>query len=359
MTQSAITLTRQGVEVCRRIEAAFPETVVFVADKYDAQAPTHWRRFDGKLRPLLDEIFGRFEAHIFVMATGIVVRVIAPYVSDKRLDPAVVVIDVTARFAVSLCSGHLGGANALARSLAQALGATPVITTGTDVNETLSPDLLAKELGAEIENWQTLKVVSGALVDGEPVAVFAEPSVKLPDLTPLAEKKVRVVESPEAFAEGFRAAILLSHRTDIALPAGMPVLLIRPRDLVVGIGCDRGVAADEIEAAIARVFAARGLSRLSIRQLATYALKKDEPGLVEFAARNRLELAWFEKDEINRLAERIPNPSKTVMSYVGVAGVAEPAAMLAAGTDRLLVEKVKCERVTVAVALAGAEELKR
>lgn len=350
MNSAAITLTRQGVDLCRRIEGAFPETTVYVSDKYDALAPRHWRRFDGKLAPLVAEIFGRYEALVFVMATGIVVRMIAPYIVDKRYDPAIVVIDVTGRFAVSLCSGHLGGANQLARELGAALGAMPVVTTGTDVNETLAPDMLAKELGAAIENWDALKTVSAALVDGERVGVYADPCVPLPDLSHFAAKNVWRVSSPLELEPGFRAGVVVSHATNLLLPQSVPIVVIRPKTLVVGIGCDRGTTVEEIETGVAQVFADHGLARASIRNFATYVLKKDEEGLLAFVRRHHLPLEWYEAPEINRVADLIPNPSDVVYKFIGVLGVAEPAALLSANAQRLLVEKVKCGRLTLAVA---------
>ncbi|MGH7963347.1 MAG: cobalt-precorrin 5A hydrolase [Candidatus Binatia bacterium] len=350
MKSAAITLTRQGVDLCRRIEGAFPETVVYVSDKYDALAPRHWRRFDGKLAPLVAEIFGQYEAHIFVMATGIVVRMIAPYIADKRYDPAIVVMDVTGRFAVSLCSGHLGGANQLARELGATLGAIAVVTTGTDVNDTLAPDMLAKELGAEIENWDALKTVSAALVDGERVGVYADSCVALPDLSRFAGKNVWRVGSPVELGTDFCAGVVISHSTALPLPQSLPIVLIRPKTLVVGIGCDRGVTVEEIETAIDHVFADHHLARASIRNLATYVLKKDEDGLLEFIRQHRLPLEWYEAPEINRVEDLIPNPSDVVYKFTGVLGVAEPAALLSAQVTHLLVEKVKCGRLTLAVA---------
>jgi cobalt-precorrin 5A hydrolase len=348
----AITLTRQGLEICRRIQDAWPACEVFVARKYDALAPAHWRRFDGGLSPLVQEIFGAYEGLIFVMATGIVVRAIAPFIVDKRYDPGIVVVDIAGRFAISLCAGHMGGANQLASDLGAILGAVPVITTGTDVNQTLAPDMLAKELGAEIENWETLKTVSGMLVDGEPVAIFAETGIKLPELERFAAKGVVRIASLDQLDSRFKAAVVISHRVYTAQPpAKLPTLWVRPKSLVVGIGCDRGTTVEEIERAFEQVLCESGLSPLSVRNLATYALKKDEPGLCAFAQKRGLKLSAFEREEINRVQHLIPNPSPTVLKYAGVLGVAEPAAMLSAGARTVLVPKRKCGRVTLAVAL--------
>ena len=349
---AAITLTRQGVDVCRRIQNSRPECEVFVARKYDAEAPSHWRRFEGGLAPLVKEIFGAYDGLIFVMATGIVVRTIAPYIVDKRFDPGIVVIDITGRFAISLCAGHLGGANQLARELGEVLGAIPVVTTGTDVNQTLARDMLAKELGAEIENWEALKVVSGMLVDGERVAIFAEPNVRMPNLEPFAAKGVTRIASLGELEDRFRAAVIVSHRILAAqMPAKIPTLWVRPKSLVVGVGCDRGTAIEEIEQAFETVLRDHGLSALSVRNLATYILKKDEPGLCAFAQKRGLALVAYEREEINRVEHLIPSPSPMVLKHTGVLGVAEPAAMLSAGASAVLVPKCKCGRVTLAVAL--------
>ncbi len=348
----AITLTRQGVDICRRIQGAVPACEVFVARKYNATATAQWRRFDGKLAPLVQEIFGAYEGLIFVMATGIVVRTIAPFIVDKRYDPGIVVVDIAGRFAISLCAGHLGGANQLANELGAILGAMPVVTTGTDVNQTLAPDMLAKELGAEIENWEALKTVSGMLVDGEPVAVFAEDGVGLPDLERFAAKGVSRIASLDELDGRFRAAVVISHRIVAAqTPAELPTLWMRPKSLIVGVGCDRGTTVEEIERAFERVLLDNGLSPLSVRNLATYALKKDEPGLCAFAQKRGLTLRAFEREEINRVEHLIPNPSPTVLKHAGVLGVAEPAAMLGAGAQTVLVPKRKCGRVTIAIAL--------
>jgi cobalt-precorrin 5A hydrolase len=135
------------------------------------------------------------------------------------------------------------------------------------------------------------------------------------------------------------------------LPQSIPIVVIRPKTLVVGIGCDRGTTVEEIETGLNRVFANHHLARTSIRNFATYVLKKNEEGLLEFVRRHHLPLEWYEAPEINRIEDLIPNPSDVVYKFIGVLGVAEPAALLSANATRLLVEKVKCGRLTLAVAV--------
>ncbi len=344
---AVITLTRQGIEVARRLEAELPARVtVYISDKYDAEAPARWERFPRRIYPLVDRIWGRHEAHIFVMAAGIVVRAIAAHVQSKLHDPGVVVMDITGRFAVALCAGHLGGANELCRLIEERTGATAVITTGTDVNQTLAPDVLAKQVGAAVEDWEPLKLVSGALVDGLPVGVYIEPGVRTPDLGAYARKKVSVVADP-AELSSYRAAVVLSHRL---LPdPGVPTMWLRPRNLALGIGCNRGTSEREIAEEVSAALREAGLCEASVCRLATFEAKKDEPGLLAYARSLGLELICYDAAAI-KAAPPIPNPSAVVEKYVGVPGVAEPAALLAAGARTLLLEKQKRGNLTVAVA---------
>lgn len=343
---AVLSVTRQGVALSRRLEAALPARLTcYVSARYAEGAPAHYVRFEGALQPAVDAAWARHEALIFIGAAGIAVRTIAPHVLDKRFDPGVVVMDIQGKFAIALCSGHLGGANELCHRLAEAVGAIPVVTTGTDVAGTLAPDVLAKRIGADIENWDALKLVSGALVDGQPVGVLVEPGVAVPDLEPYRSRNVFVTDR----LEGFAAAVAVTPRV---MRSSVPTIWLRPRVLVVGIGCNRGTAEAEIAEVVDGVLAEHALAPRSVRNLATYVLKADEPGLLAFAAARGLRLESFDAGAINA-APAYPGRSETVRRHVGVYGVAEPAALLSAGATRLLVEKRKRGNVTVAVAKVG------
>ena len=350
-----ITLTKQGIDVARALEASLPAQVtVHISEKYDAEAPAHWERFPRRIYPLVDAIWGRHEALVFVMAAGIVVRAVAKHVQSKLHDPGVVVMDITGKFAVALCSGHLGGSNELCRLIEEHVGATAVITTGTDVNNTLAPDVLAKELGARVDDWEPLKLVSGALVDSLPVGVYVEPGIDAGDLAQYARKKVTVVDHPAELDE-HRAAVVVSHRL---LPEPtVPTMWLRPPALVVGVGCNRGTSEEEIGAAIETVLRENGLAASSVVRVATIEKKSDEVGLIAAAHARSWPLWWYDNDQVNNHAPPFPNRSDVVFKYVGVHGVAEPTALLAAGATELLVEKQKCGNLTVSVARITGEPL--
>ncbi len=349
MTLAVITVTKQGITLGERILAAEPEAMLYVPAKYGLEPSARVRVFPGQLAPLLAEIYGSYEGFVFLMATGIVVRMIADYIKDKRYDPAVVVMDITGRFAISLVSGHLGGANALARRLAASTGATPVVTTGTDVNETIAPDVIAMEIGGEVDDFEMMKKVSAALVDGDATGVVDLTGVSAPSLAGSLKSNVKVLPSLEALREStVTAAIVITNRLLEVRDFGRPVVILRPKNLVAGIGCNRGTNADEITGAIEAVLREHGLSIKSLKGLATVDAKRDEMGLVDAAKRLGLPLAFCDKATLNAVPD-VPNPSEAPMKFVGVQGVAEPAALHVSG-GKLVVEKVKSGNVTVALA---------
>lgn len=351
MSIAVITVTRRGIVLGQKILDDAPDAVLYLPERYGPLPSERVRIFSDNLRMLLTEIYPQYAGFVFLMATGIVVRLVAELIKDKRDDPAIVVMDITGRFAISLVSGHLGGANLLARRMAEITGATAVVTTGTDVCGTIAPDLIAQEIGGEVDDFDAMKRVSTALVDGERIAVLDLSSVDPPSLREALRSNVERVPSLEALAaSAVSAAIVITNRLlDLAATIpGKPAVILRPKNLVVGVGCRRDTSAEEIAHAIQRVLVDAGLSIKSVRCLATAEVKRDEAGLLEAAERLRFPLRFCGKDALNRMA-RGPNPSKAPMKYLGVQGVAEPSALLLSG-GRLVVEKVKSGNVTVAVA---------
>jgi cobalt-precorrin 5A hydrolase len=281
-----------------------------------------------------------------------VVRLVAPLLRDKREDPAVVVVDDAGHFAVSLLSGHLGGANALARRVAGALGAQAVVTTASEVLGTVAVDLLGREFGWQLENHELVTRVSAAVVNGERVGLFQEAGERnwWPTGEPLPPNLARFERLEEMIAARCSAALVI---TDRALPEGRgpapPAVVYRPRSLVVGIGCNRGTDAEEIEAAVLATLAGHELSLRSVRELATVDLKGDEVGLVSFAEKLDVPIRFYSPEDLSAVPG-LPNPSAMVRRWARTPGVCEPAALLAAGAVALLVPKQKAGNVTVAVA---------
>ncbi|MFQ5428185.1 MAG: cobalt-precorrin 5A hydrolase [Thermodesulfobacteriota bacterium] len=304
----------------------------------------------GKLRGLVKEAFLSSRAVVFVGASGIAVRAIAPLLKGKEVDPAVLVMDEKARFVISLLSGHLGGANQLAEEIAAILNATAVVTTATDVNNLPCIEDVALEFNLAIENVRGIKAVNSAILAGGPIHIADKNQKRLKAIRGFLGKDAgKIFTFGRLPRHGARAVAIISSALNISSPKGfkVPTLRLRPKEFVAGLGCRRGTGAEDIKKAVDRAFKARGISPLCIRNLATIDIKADEAGLLEFAASRGLELELFTAKELNTRATR---SSSFVLTTTGAGGVSEPAALLSAGAKRLWLKKQKSARVTVAAA---------
>jgi cobalt-precorrin 5A hydrolase len=342
-----IAITRSGVNLTLQIQASLPGCVCYVPKRHHFALTLGAVGFD-RLGAVVPELWHRFRALVFVMATGIVVRHIAPLLKHKTLDPAVVVLDEKGKFVISLVSGHLGGANRLAEAVAHMTGGQAVITTASDVQDRPAIDLIAQELGLEIENPEVLPTVARCFLEHERVRVF-DPEHRLEPY--LKDEEIIVWCEREAIATdrlGEGPGIWVSERL---APENQPYLLLRPRNLVVGIGCNRGTPADEIIALMRTVFHRERLSLVSIRNLASIDVKLDESGILETGKLLGKPVHFYSRQEIEKVA--VPNPSPMVLAHMGVESVCEATALLSAQSSELIIAKQKTANVTLAVARVG------
>ncbi|MBU0991464.1 MAG: precorrin-3B C(17)-methyltransferase [Proteobacteria bacterium] len=302
----------------------------------------------------LSDQFHEFQAHIFIMASGIVVRGIAPLLKDKTTDPAVVVMDEAGNHIISLISGHLGGANELSVRLASLLGADPVITTATDVNNTPAVDDIARKIGATIENKEMIKKVATCMLNQAPVALICD-RLLFENYYGNATFRPDHLELPEETDLSSYSALCLITEKHYELTEDLAArsLFIRPPNLVVGIGCNKDTSQEEITQAVNQVFRDHMLSLLSIAGVATIDVKINEPGLAAYAQSISHKLQGYPAEELNQVdAANMSAPSVYAEKYVGAKRVAEPAALLGAGPGgQLIIPKQKSGNVTVAVAL--------
>lgn len=289
------------------------------------------------------ENFHCYSGHIFIMATGIVVRTIASLLRHKSVDPAVVVVDDAGRFAISLLAGHIGGANRLARDVAARLEAVAVITTATDSHGRPAVDALAIEAGLKIENPGVIKAINMALLAGEPVALH-DPDAWVAEA--LGASAHPVVCGAQGWPEELPQGIFVDDRCP-SLPSDL--LVLRPPSLVAGIGCNRNTPAEEIKVLLHDVLAAHRLSPLSLAAIASVDLKQDEGGLVSLANTLAVPLVFYSRESLNQV-RHVPHPSPMAVKHIGVQSVCEAAALLSAGNGTLIVPKQKSANVTVAIA---------
>ncbi len=295
------------------------------------------------LSSLISKVFHAYREHIFITAMGIAVRSISPYLNTKESDPAVVVIDQNGRFCISVLSGHLGGANELCKRIANFIKAIPVITTATDTEGISSVELLAKKKGMDIENLSALKEVSLAMIEKEPIQLF-DPD----NIFPLDYPDVIKV-SDETEWEKDTAGVWVSWKKTEVLNNK---LIVVPKSLVLGIGCNRGTKKEEIRDAVHSVFSSFNLNIKAISLISTIDKKRDEKGILEFANEINVAVKFFSSEELNCI--NVPNPSKITQKHVRTKSVCEASAIAAAKMGEIIVPKQKFKNVTIAVALKKA-----
>lgn len=230
-----------------------------------------------RLGPAVAEHFSRHEGHVFLMACGIVLRSIAPLLVHKLSDPAVVVMDELGKNAISLLSGHVGGANDLTRRVAALCGAMPVITTATDLHDVPAIDVIAAQRGLVIENSEAIRHVSMALLAGRPIRML-DPFNHLQDALPPESVIPFGTSAPDGAGPGQDGpGVVVDFRIRELPPS---VLVLRPRILVAGMGCNRGTDVAELRDLLLSTLAAHRIAAASLSMLATTSLKRDEPGLL-------------------------------------------------------------------------------
>lgn len=303
-------------------------------------AVTGFRRF----ADVLADNFAAYAGHVIVGAAGIAVRALAPLIGKKTSDPAVVVMSQDGRFAISLLSGHLGGANQLARLLAGLSGGEAVITTATDLAGQPAVETLARERGLTIEDYQPLAAISRTLVEGGRVTVYDPGAFFAPALSSWPGSFKITADETEALLAGSHL-IWVDHFLK-PLPEG--TLLIRPKSVAVAMGCHRGISAEALRAFFYETLARYGLSPLSVGILASVDTRADEPALLALAAELGCPYQTFSKAELARIST--PNPSEKVLDHIGVESVCEAAVFLASRAGRLLIPKRKGGTATLAAA---------
>jgi cobalt-precorrin 5A hydrolase len=288
---------------------------------------------------LIEKLFNSYDALVFVMACGIVVRSIAPYIKDKVNDPAVLVVDEKGQHVISLLSGHIGGANKLAKEVARLTGGVPVITTATDVNNVIAFDVFAVENGCIIENIKDLKYISSELVNGGEVGFYTDCTIS----GTLPENVIK-----EQLPGSCKYGVVLSNVLNIPYKAEK-ILIIRPKNLILGIGCRKGTSTEAIENAVEHFLNKNNKSLLSIKYLASIDLKKEEKGIVEFCKRTGIEFRTFSAEVIKSIEDRF-TASTFVKKSVGVGSVSEACAVMGGNNAKLICPKTVYKGITLALA---------
>lgn len=358
-TTAIIALTRNGAVMARKLAGSLERESTLFIDYRFRQKCDSGEAFDLPLRPVVEQAFYKYSSIVVFLSVGATIRLLGPLLESKQVDPAVVCIDDAGRFCVSLISGHVGGGDRLAEEVASYLGARAVITSASHTSGTLAVDLFGREFGWRPEaNSITVTRASSAVINGQPVGIWqgaGEPNW-WPEDKPLPDNITVYQTLEDLAASACAAALVVTDKVDPldTLLADKIAVVYRPRSLMIGMGCRRGVPVEELESLLIQTFQESNLSLQSVGGIGTAEIKRGEPGLEQLAERHGVELSFLQADELNDVFETNPNAitSKSERAYglVGVWGVAEPSALLTAGASELLVTRKNTERATVAVA---------
>ncbi|MBT9779975.1 cobalamin biosynthesis protein CbiG [Clostridium sp. MCC353] len=343
MKLEIISFTEQGAGLCAKLLTAFrsrgEECRGFILGRYMKQEyeDAGLEKVSATLTEWTKEAFLSADGVIFIGAAGIAVRAAAPYIKSKAEDPAVVVIDAGASFAISLLSGHLGGANDLARTAAKITGAVPVITTATDVNGRFAVDEFARKNGLLLTDLYKAKRISADILDGRPVGFFSDFQTvgQLPDgleADQWTENRILVTYKDQKEEGG---------------------LLLVPKSVVIGIGCRRGTGEAEIAERAKCLLEEMNISKSAVAAVASIDLKRDEAGLLAFAEQMGVPAVFFTAEELSA-AQGSFEESEFVKKTTGVGNVCERAAALALaedGQNELLAGKRSGGGITMALGL--------
>ena len=319
MKYALFAISKGGKELAEKLAVSLDAEVIAAEDGIQQAMAEQWNQVRGL---------------ICIMSTGIVVRSIAPRITDKKSDPAVVVLDQRGKHVISLLSGHLGGGNELARIVAELTGGEAVITTASDTLNLTPLDLWAKSQGLYAARKDMTRA-SAILVNKGKLALYSEVIV-------------------ESLPQGLYTSSDKHHYDIIISPRKIPGRIVfHPQNIVIGIGCNRNAPAREFEDALRELLHNLQISPSAIRNLASIDLKNDETGLLEFAENNNWSIDFFNRTEINKVSN--VEVSSAAMKAVGAIGVAEPCALLSAAeqqTPQLFSRKRKWKNITMAMAQA-------
>lgn len=335
-------ITRHGIAIAQRLRAQLPDSDLYVSQKLQPEQ-VNALPLSLPMGPMLQETFPAYDCHIFIISVGAVVRMIAPLLKNKKVDPAVICVDDAAEFSICVLSGHVGRGNTFTSRVAEILDNRPVITTASDALGTLTVDILGRDLGWTLDDPDR-NVTRGcaAVVNATPVLFVQETGEPAwwPHEKPLPPG-VQYTTALDGIDPGAYEILLIASDRDLqhTHPAHWDnAVIYRPKSLVLGIGCDRGTPYELIERGVLSLLATHGLSPKSVKEIATVTRKADEPALLTLSERYHWPLRIFTAEELD-VVPGIENPSDVVFRHVGTRGVSEPSALLAAGASELLVSK--------------------
>lgn len=340
-----IALSENGRATGEKLYGCFPGAI----DLFSTRSfPEPWKKIFS-LKDAAAEIFSAYSGIIFVMSAGIAVRICAPYIQSKNTDPAVVAVDEAGKFAVSLLSGHLGGANALAEEISSVLGTVPVITTATDAFGLEAVDKTALHYGMQIYPVERIKIFNRGILEGEKIHFYGENGIVFEEDSLPAENAEKL--NDELLKHKLHA--LITYRSRVYFTDRENIIYMVPRVISLGAGCRKGFSPEIFEENVLKFLDSVNVDISSLKSINSIDAKRDEPAFISFAESYGIGERYFTASEINGIygSRTDLSSSEWVKKNMNVPGVCEAAAVLGANGGRLIVKKTVFPGMTLALAL--------
>jgi cobalt-precorrin 5A hydrolase len=350
-----VAITKRGVVTALKIRGALARQellgIVYAPEKY---SQTDVIPLDKKFDEFIKDNYQAVDAIVGVMASGIIIRAVAPLLQGKLVDPAVIGVDVSGRFVISLLSGHCGGANELTGLIADGIGATPVITTASDVMGKQSVDELARVLHLKIENPDSLVAVNSAIVNGGKIVLvkLGDAKVPLTNVLGMDVREAATAEEASGIVSTYDAGVIITHKTLSRKKFAKAITFLKPLTIAVGLGARKEISEEAVADAINAALAKAHVPLERVDRLATVSIKRGSQNMISAAKKLGLKLEFIDFDALGKFQHPDLSPdSEIVKRNIGVGGVCERAALIAAGEKpRLILKKTVLNGVTVAVA---------
>ncbi|WP_298310426.1 precorrin-4 C(11)-methyltransferase [uncultured Aquimarina sp.] len=344
-----IAVTEKGLEKALVIQKEFPKSVVITTlSSTNGNVSTI-----NSISNYLNENFIKLDGICFVTALGICVRLIAPYIQDKNTDPAVVSVDDLGLNVQSVLSGHKGGANDFTSKIAAVLGAKPIISTSSDVQNIWALDTLGTQFDWQVKSLLPMNKTMALFVNNKPTALLLDIKDKgtkylektVPDFVTVFYSEADIDYSQ------FELLIVVSYKVYESI---IPSLFFIPKVLSIGSGCSKELDSRMFETTLKEELQRRNIHFSAIKNFGSIDIKAKQQAYLDFSNNNKIPFSTFTADEINTIT--VPNPSEVVRSKIGVQGVSESTAMLLSGNKNVVIEKQKIhldngEKFTFSVAL--------
>lgn len=346
MRCAIIAVSKEGTKLSNKIKNLM-DFDIYVKEKYVEFSPKNSIFYD-KISELTAKIFNSYDAIIFVCAVGIVVRTVATHIKNKLTDPAVIVIDEKGKFVISLLSGHIGGANLLSKEIAKFIKGTPVITTATDVNELIAPDLIASILNLNVYPKSEILNINNSLLNGNKIEYFIDKNLIHAEFYKNVLEKYNIDSKIVDMLDFDKNKPIVFITNKIGNEKD--ILYLIPQKLIAGIGCKKGTSKELILSALTDATKKIGRDLSFINLIASSIVKQNERGILEAVDELKTKVKFFSNEKLQeKIDEYFLQESEFVKQNIGVGNVSEAAALAAVKIGKFALNKTKYEKVTVAL----------